>query len=79
MPSDKKFKISICKAYRQQTIDNWLFGYILGLQRGLPSVNVKRAVEQFASEFDLTEEEFPVDSACVKYYELLQAYRECRE
>lgn len=59
--------VNVPKAYQHKTLDNWMFGYVLGMKRALPSVTTKKAIEMFMYDFNLSEDDYPLDSAMVVY------------
>lgn len=67
MVKHKDYYINIPKALRQQTLDNWMFAFVLGVRTALPSVTISNAVSIFMQKFNLTEDEYPLDSAVVIY------------
>lgn len=66
---------SIPGIYRQQTIDNLMYGYVMGMQRALPGTTIKSAIEWFSRDFDLSEEDYSIDCALVSYYKIFKGHR----
>jgi hypothetical protein len=66
MTKDKPCLNRIGKIYKQQTIDNLMYGYVTGVQDALPNITTLKAIEQFMKTFNLSEDEFSRDVAAVK-------------
>ena len=72
MPSEKKLYKNIPKIYRYETIDNFLFGYVMALRR--QDVSLKDKLLLFAKDFGLSEDEYPLDSMLQKWYKMAKDY-----
>ena len=68
MGKENKAKADIPRFYKRQTFDNLLYGYVNGIQRGLPSISVSSAIDHFMLDFGLHEDIYPKQSALVVYY-----------
>lgn len=64
----------IHKFIKRRTLDSLMFAYVLGVRRALPAITISRSLELFQKEFNLTEEEMPVDSAMVVFHRMMQEY-----
>jgi len=79
MPRDKKFYIDIPKMYRYDTIDKLMFGYIMGIQDGMPSLTLKRGMEMFMDKYNLDEDNYPMEQGLQTWYRMFESYREYRK
>lgn len=67
MPKEKPFKVPFKSFYKSQAEDIAMFGYIYGIQRKLPNISTTALIECFRKDFDLTEEDLPMESAMVTF------------
>jgi len=72
MPKDKN--IEIAKIYRHQTIDNWLFSYVIAMRRCDEEKTLKQMLLMFAKDFNLSEDEYPLESMIQKWYKMGKDY-----
>ena len=79
MPKRKKLYVEFPEFYVGEIIDMLLFMYVFGLQRGLPSVSIKRAVELFLEDMNLSEDEYPLDNAYRTWYRMHKKYVKLRK
>jgi len=63
MRKEKPFKTVIPKLYKRAAEDLLLYAYVTGVQRALPDVSTKKAIELFMKEFDLSESDYPYNCA----------------
>jgi hypothetical protein len=56
-----------------------MFGYVLGVTSALPSVTIKKAIELFMEDFNISEDDYSYDSARARFYEYYEQYREFRK
>lgn len=63
MTKDKPFKEDIPKMYRRSAEDLLMYGYVSGLQKGLPDLSTKKCIELFLQEFGLEEDDYPFECA----------------
>jgi hypothetical protein len=59
---EKPFENKIPAFYKKNAIDLILFGYVIGMRRGLPAVKISKSIELFLDDFGL-QEDYPMDSA----------------
>jgi hypothetical protein len=59
---EKPFESKLSAFYKKTAIDLMMFGYVMGMRRGLPAVKIGKSVELFLDEFGL-QEDYPLDSA----------------
>lgn len=78
MPKKKGFYINLPKFVTRDALDKIMFGFVLGYKyRGIiPIMLVKEAIMKFQEEFNLTDDEYPLDSAVVTFYNILKEYQE---
>jgi hypothetical protein len=74
MSKEKPFENKIQAFYKKNAIDLVMFGYVLGMRRGLPAVNINKSIELFLDEFGLSEDDYPLRSAIVTYERILKDY-----
>ena len=79
MPKDKKIYIDIPKFYRYDAIDKFMFAYINGVRRAVPSTSIHKAMELFMDDFLLTEDEYPMEQAKQTWYRMMESYKEYRK
>jgi len=65
--------------YVSEIVDVALFTYVFGLQRGIPSITIMRAVELFLEDMDLSEDEYPLDQAYRTWYRMHKKYVKLRK
>ena len=70
MPKDRNFNINIPKAYRRQTIDNWMFGYVLGLQTAFPGMKLVDIIGHFSVTFNISEDEYSREAMLQNWYRM---------
>lgn len=74
MPKIKEIYKLTAKIYRHQTIDNWLFGYMIALRNVNRDISLKASLEMFAKDFGLEEDDFPLESMIQKWYNMSKDY-----
>ncbi len=74
MPKEKKLYKGIAKAYRHQTIDNWLFSYVIALTKCDEKLSLRDKLLMFAKDFDLSDDDYPLESMLQKWYKMSQDY-----
>ena len=79
MPTEKRYYVNIPKALREQTLDAWMFAFVLGIRTSLPSVTIERAIEVFMKTFNLSEDVYPLDNAKVTYNRCFNNWVEYRK
>jgi len=68
MPKEKELYRNIPKIYRYETIDNFLFGYVIALRK--ENKSLKDKLLMFAKDFGLSEDDYPLDSMLQKWYKM---------
>lgn len=79
MPKKKKFYVDVPKMLLYETLDNHLFAYVMGMQRALPSATLQRSIELFMEDYNLHEDNYPLDQAKQTWYRMLESYRVFRK
>lgn len=79
MPKKKKFYIDLPKMVLFDTLDNSMFGYVLGMQRAMPSVSRRKCIELFMEDYNLNEDNYPLEQAMQTWYRMMEAYRKFRK
>jgi len=79
MSKPKKYYMDVPKMLLYETLDNHLFAYIMGMQRGMPSATLQRTIELFMEDYNLNEDNYPLDQAKQTYYRMLESYRKFRK
>jgi len=72
MPKEKELYLCVPRLLRKETLDRLMLGYVLGYRNISPIriLQVRAAIKQFIDDFELTEDDFPLDSAVVRFYNL---------
>ena len=70
MTKQKPIIQTIPALYKRSAEDLMMYGYVLGMQRGLPTVSTQKCIEMFMREFKLSEDDYSRDSACVTFRRL---------
>ena len=79
MTKAKPIIINCEKLLRHDKLDSLMFGYVLGVTNILPSVPILKALELFMRDFNLSEDEYNMDSAQSKFYVMHKEFREFRK
>ena len=79
MPKEKPFYIDIEKLLKYDKLDTFMFGYVMGMQRALPSNPLNKCIEMYKEDFMLHEDNYSLDHALQTYYRILESYREYRK
>jgi hypothetical protein len=77
MSKPKKIIINIQRLLRYDKLDALMFGYVMGVKI-LPSVTTRKAIEMFMSDFNLTEDDYPLDCAISQFSRMFESYRDFR-
>jgi hypothetical protein len=79
MPKEKNVIEAVNSLYKIQALDMAMFGYVLGMRTSLPSVSIDRCIISFMQEFNLSEDDYPKDSANCQFYRFYEMMRESRK
>ena len=63
MPKKKKYYIDVPKLIMYEALDLLMFSFVIGMKRGMPTVTLKRCVELFMDDYNLCEDNYPMDHA----------------
>lgn len=74
-PKLKGVRQGIPRIYQRAAEDLIMYGYVLGMQRGLPSVTTQGCVEMFMKDFDLMEEDYSRDCGCVTFRRMREEHK----
>ena len=76
MPRTKGLYTDLPKLLQRQTVDTLMLGYVIGWSKRstFPVLQIKNGVESFMKEMNITEDEYPLESAIVTYYRMLREY-----
>lgn len=74
MPKRKVIDSAIPELFITNSLNMFMFSYVLGMRRALPGVTIVKAIESFMKSFNLTEDEYSLDSAKVQYNNCLNIY-----
>lgn len=66
--------IDIPKFHRRKAFDLMMFGYVEGVKAALPTLSVMECLIMFARSNNLTEEEYPLESARSTYNRMKKEY-----
>lgn len=78
MPKKKKYYVNLPKLLIHEPLDLIMFGYQLGAKRALPSAEIRRIAELFMDDFNLSEDDYPMDQGIQSYYRMFHKYVEMR-
>ena len=72
MPKTKELYINLPKLLNRQTVDLLMLGYVLGYRNKSPIriLQVREAIKEFIEDFEFSEDEFPLDSAVTRFYNI---------
>ena len=79
MPKKKQFFINLPKLVLFDTLDNNMFGYIMGMKKAMPSLTLKRCMEMFMDDYNLSEDNYPLEQGLQTWYRMFNAYKEFRK
>ena len=78
MSKEKPFENKIPAFYKKNAIDIAMFGWVLGMRRGLPAVKTNKSIELFLHEFKLSEDDYPLRSALVTYERIQKEFNDLK-
>lgn len=76
MPKKKKYYVNLPKLLLYEALDHLMFSYIMGMQRGMPTATIKRCMELFMYDYNLHEDNYPMDHAFSTWYRMHKSYVE---
>lgn len=74
MAIETKVEGTIPRIYKRNTISLLMFSFVQGVRTTLHTISVKQALCMFKEVYNLTEEEFNVDSALTTYSRMQQEF-----
>jgi hypothetical protein len=74
MSKEKPFEGKISSFYKKNCIDVMMFGWVAGTTEVLPAVSVNQAIEMFKKWVDLSEDDYPTNSAKITYSRIKQDF-----
>lgn len=81
MPKQKGLYIDLPRLLVRETIDKLMLGYVLGYRNISPIrvLQVTKGIKSFMEDMQLTEEDYPLDSAIVTFYRMLNEYNSFKD
>lgn len=81
MPKKKGIYVDLPKLLYRDTIDKLLLGYVLAFRNRnvLKILEVREACKEFMVDFNLTEEEYSLDTMVNCFYRMFNEYKQIRE
>lgn len=73
----KPFTSDICRIYKSQAEDLLLFAWVTGIQRVAPGAKIKSCILLFMEHFNLSEDQYPLDTAEVAYHTMKRKFFGC--
>lgn len=70
MPKEKPFEKIVNKLYRMKIFDIYFYGYVEGIIKSFPSIQVKQAVRLFLDGHGFEEDDFSFDTAIQTYHKV---------
>lgn len=67
MPKEKPIERSINSFYKKRAIDLLMYGFVQGFVTALPNVSIKQAVCVFLKVYNLSEDDYPYETAVKNY------------
>lgn len=74
MPKKKKYYVNLPKLILYEALDLLMFSYIMGMQRGMPSATLKKCMELFIDDYNLNEDNYPMEQALQTWYRMHKMY-----
>lgn len=75
MPKVKTALRAIPRIYRQQALDSIMFGYVWAMRRTMPHLSMTQILEWFHKDFELDEDNYPIDGAKVVFNRCFKNFR----
>lgn len=74
--TQKGYKLNIHKYYTYNTLDNTMFGFVLGVTQVLPAVSVNKAIEMWLERFNLCDDLYCVEAARATFYRIMKSLKD---
>jgi len=75
MAKEKDILKPIQQLYKCNSIDLMMFSFVCGVKRVIPSASITSSIDLFIEYNDLTEEEYPKESALVTFTRLSKYFK----
>lgn len=72
MPKERGLYLNLPRLLTRQTMDHILLGYVIGFRHISPLLilQVRAAVEKFIEDFQISEDDYPLDSMLRNFYKI---------
>jgi hypothetical protein len=70
----KKIFVEVKPLYKKNALDLIMFGYVMGMLRVIPTMTALEGIKMFIEDNDLSEEEYPFESAKTAFYMMRAEY-----
>ena len=76
MPRVKGMFVNLPRLLRKNAVNLIMLGYVMGFSKNapIPILQIRKGVKKFTEEMDLSEDDFPLESAMVEYYRMIKDY-----
>ena len=74
MPKEKPIEGSIKNFYKKRAIDLCMYGYVQGFTDALPAVTIREAVCFWMRKYNISEDDYPMDTAVSNYSRIKQDF-----
>lgn len=74
MPKEKPIERSINAFYKKRALDLLMYGFADGFKTALPNVSIKQAVCVFLKKYNLSEDDYPYETAVKNYSNINSAF-----
>lgn len=78
-PKRKKIFLDVPRLYQRQSLDLIMFGYVNGIRKAMPSVTIKECIVYFAEDNGFSEDDFPLETACITFSRMQKEYYESQQ
>ena len=81
MPKEKGLYVHLPRLLKRQAVDLIMLGYVMGYRHvsAIPVLQIKKGIEEFKKDMNFSEEDYPLQSALVTYYRMLDEYNKMKE
>jgi hypothetical protein len=80
MPREKGLYVHLPRLLKRQAVDLMMLGYVMGYRHTspIPVLQIKRGIEKFKEDMGFSEDDYPLQSAIVTYYRMLDEYNKMK-
>ena len=80
MPREKGLYVHLPRLLKRQAVDLLMLGYVMGYRHKspLPVLQIKTGIEHFKEDMGFSEDDYPLQSAIVTYYRMLDEYNKMK-